>query len=109
MLQLVIVQRKQEHVLVLGIGAHSKSKRHFPPAFQAAQSIVPSIRLGRWLRTGRVIVLKVMLHTFDHHRLLFGNWNVVTLIVKELELVEEAKKYLDIVRFSTKRCDILQS
>ena len=41
----------------------------------------------------------------NHHQLLFGNWNVFTLTGKEMELVEEAKRYhLDIVRISsTKR------
>ena len=41
----------------------------------------------------------------NHHQLLFGNWNVLTLTGKELELVEEAKRYrLDIVGLSsTKR------
>ena len=41
----------------------------------------------------------------NHHRLLFGNWNVLTLIGKELKFVEEAKKYhLDIAGVSsTKR------
>ena len=37
----------------------------------------------------------------NHHRLLLGNWNVLTL-TKELELVEETKKHhLDIVGVST--------
>ena len=47
-----------------------------------------------------------MLHTFEKTiRLLLGNCNVLTLIGKKLELVEEAKKYyLDIVVVSsTKR------
>ena len=41
----------------------------------------------------------------NHHRLLLGSWNVLTLTEKELELVEEEKKYyLDIVGVSsTKR------
>ena len=35
----------------------------------------------------------------NQHRLLPGNWNVLTLTGKKLELVKEAKKYhLDIVR-----------
>ena len=37
-----------------------------------------------------------------HHRLLFGNWNVLTLKGKALELVKEAKKYhLNIVGVSS--------
>ena len=39
-----------------------------------------------------------------HVRLLLCNWNVLTLIGKDLELVEEAKKYhLDIVRVSSSK------
>ena len=40
-----------------------------------------------------------------HHKLLLDNWNILTLTGKELELVEEAKRYhLDIVGVSsTKR------
>ena len=38
----------------------------------------------------------------NHHRLLFGNWNVLTLTGKELELVEETKEYhLNIVGSSS--------
>ena len=34
----------------------------------------------------------------NHHQLLLGNWNILTLTGKELELLEEAKRYhLDIV------------
>ena len=29
----------------------------------------------------------------NHHQLLLGNWNILTLTGKELELVEEAKRY----------------
>ena len=41
----------------------------------------------------------------NHHQLLLGNWNILTLAGKELELVEEAKRYhLDIIGVSsTKR------
>ena len=41
----------------------------------------------------------------NHHQLLLGNWNILTLTGKELELVEETKRYhLDIIGvFSTKR------
>ena len=41
----------------------------------------------------------------NHHQLLLGNWNILTLTGKELELVEEAKRYhLDIIGVSsTKR------
>ena len=41
----------------------------------------------------------------NHHQLLLGNWNILTLTRKELEMVEEAKRYhLDIIGVSsTKR------
>ena len=41
----------------------------------------------------------------NHHQLLLSNWNILTLIGKELKLVEEAKRYhLDIIGVSsTKR------
>ena len=41
----------------------------------------------------------------NHHQLMLGNWNILTLTRKELELVEEAKRYhLDIIgAFSAKR------
>ena len=29
----------------------------------------------------------------NHHQLLLGNWNILTLTEKELELVEEAKRF----------------
>ena len=38
----------------------------------------------------------------NHHQLLLGHWNILTLTGKELELVEEAKRYdLDIVGVSS--------
>ena len=38
----------------------------------------------------------------NHHQLLLGNWNILTLTGKELELVEEAKPYhLDTIRVSS--------
>jgi len=32
---------------------------------------------------------KVTLSRVNHHQLLFGNWNILTLTEKELELVEK--------------------
>ena len=48
---------------------------------------------------------KVAHSRHHHHRLRFGNWNIFTLTGKEMELVEEAKRYhLDVVGISsTKR------
>ena len=38
----------------------------------------------------------------NYNRLLLGNWNVLTLTGKELELVDEARKYhLDVVGVSS--------
>ena len=38
----------------------------------------------------------------NHHQLMWGNWNILTLKGKALELVEEAKRYhLDIVGVSS--------
>ena len=38
----------------------------------------------------------------NHHQLLLGNWNILTLTGKELELVEEEKRYhLDIIGVSS--------
>ena len=38
----------------------------------------------------------------NHHQLLLGNWNILTLTEKELELIEEAKRYhLDIIGVSS--------
>ena len=41
----------------------------------------------------KIIVLKVMSHTFEtnHHRPLLGNWNVLILTRKELESLEGAE------------------
>ena len=37
----------------------------------------------------------------NHHQLLLGNWNILILTGKEIELVAEAKQYhLDIVEVS---------
>ena len=46
----------------------------------------------------------------NHHQLLLGNWNVLTLTGKELELVEEAKRYyLDIIGVSSTKREIVES
>ena len=38
----------------------------------------------------------------NHHQLLLGNWNILILTGKDLELVEEAERYqLDIVGVSS--------
>ena len=61
----VVAQNKKDRVRVLSRVIRSKSKRHSPPAsFQAAP---PTCSLHYWrggLGQRRVIVLKVMSHTF---------------------------------------------
>ena len=68
---------------------------------------MPTTHLEKWLRTAQSNHTQGYVAHFrkNHHRLQLGNWNVLTLTGKELELVEEAKKYhLDIVEVSsTKR------
>ena len=68
---------------------------------------MPAIRLEKWSRTVQSNCIQGYVTRFwkNHHRLLLDNWNIFTLSGKELELVEEAKKFqLDIAGVSTKRC-----
>ena len=104
-----VSQNKKVRVRVLGRGARSKNKRQSPPSSShfGSSTNVPATRLERRRGTAQSI------HTQDnvahsrhhHHQLRFGNWNIFTLACKEMELVEEAKRYrLDIVGVSsTKR------
>ena len=65
---------------------------------------MPAARLERQSRTEQSNRTQIYDAHFrkNHHRLLLGNWNVLTLTEKELELVEEPKKYhLDIVEVSS--------
>ena len=85
-----------------------KNKRHSSPASLLGSSTNgPATRLERWSKTAQSNCTQGYVAHFrkNHHRLLLGNWNVLTLTKKELELVKEAKKYhLDIVGVcSTKR------
>ena len=105
---LVVAQNKKDCVRVLRRETCSKSKRHSPPASLLDSSTnLPATRLERWSRTAQSNRTQDYVVHFrkNYHTLLLGNWNVLTLTGKELELVEEAKKYhLDIVGdSSTKR------
>ena len=104
----VVAQNKKDRVRVLGRGARSKSKRQSPPASPSGSSTnVPATRLERRMEAAQSNRTQdnVAHSRSNHHQLLFGNWNILTLTGKELELVEEAKQYhLDIVGVSsTKR------
>ena len=103
-----VAQYKKVRVRVLGRGARSKNKRQSPSVSLSGSSTnVLATRLERRMGTAQSNRTqgKVAHSRANHHQLLYGNWNVLTLTGKELELVEEAKKYhLDIVGISsTKR------
>ena len=105
----VVIQRNPYGVRVLGRGARSKNKRQSPPASPCGSSTnVPATRLERRMEAAQSICIRDnVAHSWvNHHQLLLGNWNILTLTGKELELVEEAKRYhLDIIGVSsTKRC-----
>ena len=73
---------------------------HQPSLADAPPMCLQHVWRGEW-RQRRVFVLVIMYVAYsrvNHHQLLLGNWNILTLTGKELELVEEAKRYhLDIV------------
>ena len=104
----IVIQRNPYGVRVLGRGARSKNKRQSPPASPSGSSTnVPATRLERRMEAAQSIRTRdnVAHSRVNHHQLLLGNWNILTLAGKELELVEEAKRYhLDIIGVSsTKR------
>ena len=104
----VVIQRNPYGVRVLGRGARSKNKRQSPPASPSGSSTnVPATRLERRMEAAQSILTRdnVAHSRVNHHQLLLCNWNILTLTGKELELVEEAKRYhLDIIGVSsTKR------
>ena len=104
----VVIQRNPYGVRVLGRGTRSKNKRQSSPASPSASSTnVPATRLERRMEAGKNIRIRdnVAYARVNHHQLLLGNWNILTLTGKELKLVEEAKHYhLDISGVSsTKR------
>ena len=92
----VVIQRNSYGVQVLGRGARSKNKRQSPPASSSGSSTnVPATRLERRMEAAQSISTRdnVAHSRVNHHQLLLGNWNILTLTGKELELVEEAKRY----------------
>ena len=100
----VVTQNKKDRVQVLCRGTRSKRKRHSPPASLLGSPTTYQLHVWRGgRRQCRVIVRKVMLHTFGETIAdCCLKTNVLTLTGKELELVEEAKKYhLDIVGVSS--------
>ena len=104
----VVIQRNLYGVRVLGRGALSKNKRQSPPAIPSGSSInLPATGLDRRMEAAQSIRTREnFAHSWaNHHQLLLGNWNILTLTGKELGLVEEAKRYyLDIIGVSsTKR------
>ena len=104
----IVIQRNPYGVRVLGRGACSKNKRQSPPASPSGSSTnVPATRLERRMEAAQSIRTRdnVAHSRVNHHQLLLGYWNILTLTGKELELVEEVKRYhLDIIGvFFTKR------
>ena len=101
----VVIQQNPYGVQVLGRGARSKNKRQSPPASPSGSSTnVPATRLERRMEAAQSIRTRdnVAHSRVNHHQLLLGNWNILTLTGKELELVEEAKRYhLDIIGVSS--------
>ena len=86
-----------------------ESKQLIPPAsLLSSSTYVHTARLERWSRTAQSNYTQSYVAHFwkIHHKLLLGNWNVLTITRRELELVEEVKKYhLIIVGVSfIKRC-----
>ena len=80
-------------------------KRQSPPAGPCGSSTnVPATRLERRIEAAQSIRTRdnVAHSRVNHHQLLLGNWNILTLTGKELELVEEAERYhLDIIGVSS--------
>ena len=102
----VVIQRNPYGVRVLGRGARSKNKRQSPPANSSGSSTnVPATSLERRMEVaqGDYCSRDNVAHSrVNHHQLLLGNWNILTLTGKELELVEKAKRYhFDIIGISS--------
>ena len=71
--------------------------------YQPALMAIPPICLQHiWRGKQRICTEDNVAHwRVNHHQLLLGNWNILTLTEKELELVEEAKQYhLDCIEVS---------
>ena len=95
-----VIQRNPYGVRVLGRGAHLKNNQQSPPGSPNGSSTnVPATRFERRMEAAQSIRTRnnVAHSRVNHHQLLLGNWNILILTGKELELVEEAKRHhLDI-------------
>ena len=94
------IQRNPYGVRVLGRGARSKNKRQSSPASPSGSSTnKPATCLERRMKAAQSIRTRdnVEHSPVNHHQLLLGNWNILTLTGKELELVEEAKRSISIL------------
>ena len=92
----IVIKQNPYGVLVLGRGARSKNMRQSLPAISNGSSTkVPATGLERRMKAAQSIRTRdnVAHSRVNHHQLLLGNWNILTLTGKELELVEEAKRY----------------
>ena len=104
----VVIQQNPHSVRVLGRGACLKNMPQSPSTSPSCSSTnVLTTRLERRMEAVRIIRTRynVVHSRVNHDQLLLGNWNIFTLTRKELELVEEAKRFhLDFVGVSsTKR------
>ena len=60
----------------------------------AAPQMCPATRLERRMEAVQSSHTRDVTHSrVNHHKLLLGNWNILTLIGNKLELLEEAKQY----------------
>ena len=101
----VVIQQNPYGVRVLDRGARSKNNRQSSPASPSGSSTnVPDTPLERRMEAAQSIRTRdnVSDSRVKHHQLLLCNWNILTLTGKELELVEEAKRYhFDIIGVSS--------
>jgi len=85
-----VAQHKKLRFRGLGRGSRSKSKRESPPASPCGSPTnVLATRLGSRMEATQSNRTrhKVAHSRVNQHQLLFGNWNILTLAGKELELV----------------------
>ena len=83
----VVIHRNPYGVRVLGGGACSKNKRQSLPASPSGSSTnVRATRLERRMEAAQSIRTRdnVAHSQINHHQLLLGNWNILTLTGKEL-------------------------
>ena len=80
----IVAQSKRDRVRDLGRGARSKIKRHSSPVSLSSKSHASATRLKSWSRTAPSNRTQGYDTHFwkNHHRLLFGNSNVLSLTGK---------------------------